>query len=79
MPATEGETGSISMTALYAAWYVTAVVVATVTSRVIYGLQREVERQAEFIAYLQDFRLLTILILLLLPLVFLMRGRPKDD
>ena len=43
------------------------------------SLQREVERQAEFIAYLQDFRLLTVMILLLLPLVFLMRGRPKDD
>ena len=39
------------------------------------SLEREVEKQAEFLAYLHDFRLMTVLILLLLPLVFLLRGR----
>ena len=42
------------------------------------SLEREVERQAEFLAYLYDFRLMTVLILLLIPLVFLMRGAPRD-
>lgn len=42
------------------------------------SLEREVERQAEFLAYLHDFNLMTVLILLLLPLVFLVRGRPRD-
>jgi DHA2 family multidrug resistance protein len=41
-------------------------------------LAREVEREAEFLAYLQDFQMMAILILLLVPLVFLLRGRPKD-
>lgn len=41
------------------------------------SLQRIVDRQAEFIAYLHDFRLMTILMLMLLPLVFLIRN-PED-
>jgi MFS transporter, DHA2 family, multidrug resistance protein len=41
------------------------------------SIQRVVERQAEFIAYLHDFRLMTILMLMLLPLVFLIRN-PSD-
>lgn len=39
------------------------------------SLEREIQRQAEFLAYLQDFQMMTILILLLIPLVFLLRGR----
>ena len=42
-------------------------------------LAREIERQAEFLAYLQDFQMMAILIVLLVPLAFLLRGRPKDD
>ena len=41
------------------------------------SIQRVVERQAEFIAYLHDFRLMTVLMLMLLPLVFLIRN-PSD-
>jgi hypothetical protein len=37
-----------------------------------------VDKQAEFIAYLHDFRLMTVLMLLLLPLVFLIRN-PSDE
>lgn len=46
------------------------------TLRGLESLQREIELQAEFMAYLHDFRLMAVLILLLLPLVFLMRGQP---
>lgn len=42
-------------------------------------LSREIEREAEFLAYLQDFQMMAILVVLLVPLVFLLRGRPKDD
>jgi len=42
------------------------------------ALAREIQRQAEFLAYLQDFQMMAILIVLLVPLVFLLRGRPKD-
>jgi DHA2 family multidrug resistance protein len=42
------------------------------------SLQRVVDKQAEFIAYLHDFRLMTVLMLLLLPLVFLIRN-PSDE
>jgi len=42
------------------------------------SIQRVVERQAEFIAYLHDFRLMTVLMLMLLPLVFLLRN-PTDS
>ena len=42
------------------------------------SLEREVNRQAEFLAYLYDFNLMTVLILLLLPLVFLVRKRPDS-
>ena len=48
------------------------------TLRGLGSLQREVEMQAEFMAYLHDFRLMAVLILLLLPLVFLMRGQPPS-
>jgi len=41
------------------------------------ALAREVQRQAEFLAYLQDFQIMAILIVLLVPLVFLLRSRPK--
>jgi DHA2 family multidrug resistance protein len=41
------------------------------------SLQRVVDKQAEFIAYLHDFRLMTLLMLMLLPLVFLIRN-PTD-
>jgi MFS transporter, DHA2 family, multidrug resistance protein len=42
------------------------------------ALAREVQRQAEFLAYLQDFQMMAILIVFLAPLVFLLRGRPKE-
>ena len=41
------------------------------------SLQRVVDKQAEFIAYLHDFRLMTLLMLMLLPLVLLIRN-PSD-
>ncbi len=43
----------------------------------VLSLDRVIDKQAEFIAYLHDFRLMTILMLLLLPLVFLLRGPQK--
>lgn len=42
-------------------------------------LSREVERQAEFLAYMQDFQMMAILIVLMVPLVFLLRGRSHDE
>jgi DHA2 family multidrug resistance protein len=42
-------------------------------------LAREVERQAEFLAYLQDFQMMAILIVLMVPLVFLLRGRSGSE
>ena len=42
-------------------------------------LAREIERQAEFLAYMQDFQMMAILIVLLVPLAFLLRGRPKGE
>lgn len=43
------------------------------------GFAREVTRQAEFLAYLDDFRLLALMVLALLPLVLLMRvERPES-
>jgi DHA2 family multidrug resistance protein len=41
-------------------------------------LAREVQREAEFLAYLQDFQMMAILIVLMVPLVFFLRGRPKE-
>ena len=38
------------------------------------SIERVVDKQAEFIAYLHDFRLMTLLMALLLPLVFLVRS-----
>ena len=37
------------------------------------SIQRVVDKQSEFIAYLHDFRLMTVLMVLILPLVFLVR------
>lgn len=51
----------------------------TETLNGLFSLDREVQSQAEFLAYLQDFQMMAILILLLVPLVFLLRGRPKSD
>ncbi len=45
----------------------------------VLSLDRVIDKQAEFIAYLHDFRLMTILMLLLLPLVFLLRGPKKSE
>ncbi|MDA0654930.1 MAG: MDR family MFS transporter [Proteobacteria bacterium] len=42
-------------------------------------MDRLIDKQAEFIAYLHDFRLMTLLMIVLLPLVFLLRTRPPDD
>lgn len=47
--------------------------------------QRELTRQAEFMAYLDDFRLLALIVLLITPLVFFLktgaeeRAKPKTD
>jgi hypothetical protein len=45
----------------------------------VLSLDRVIDKQAEFIAYLHDFRLMTFLMLLLLPLVLLLRSRPEPD
>jgi DHA2 family multidrug resistance protein len=45
----------------------------------VLSLERVIDKQAEFIAYLHDFRLMTILMLALLPLLLLMRSPPKGD
>lgn len=45
----------------------------------VLSLDRVIEKQAEFIAYLHDFRLMTILMLALLPLLLLMRRPSKAD
>jgi DHA2 family multidrug resistance protein len=42
------------------------------------AFEREVTRQAEFLAYLDDFRLLAIIVIVIAPLVFLMRMQPPD-
>lgn len=41
-------------------------------------LAREVQREAEFLAYLQDFQTMAILIVLMVPVVFLLRGRTDE-
>ena len=44
------------------------------------ALQQEVIRQAQFLAYLDDFRLLALLVVLITPFVFLMKvSGPNDD
>lgn len=45
----------------------------------VYSLNRMIDKQAEFIAYLHDFRLMTILMLALLPLLLLMRNPSKGN
>jgi len=51
-------------------------------ARGISSFQRELVRQAEFIAYLDDFRLLAFLVILITPFVFFLKvgdfGRKKD-
>jgi DHA2 family multidrug resistance protein len=44
----------------------------------VMSLDRMIEKQAEFIAYLHDFRLMTVLMLALLPLVLLIRSREDE-
>jgi DHA2 family multidrug resistance protein len=39
-------------------------------------VQREVVRQAEFMAYLDDFRLLALLVVLITPFVFFLKATP---
>jgi DHA2 family multidrug resistance protein len=41
-------------------------------------LAREVQREAEFLAYLQDFQTMAILIVLMVPVVFFLRGRTDE-
>ncbi len=41
-------------------------------------LNDEITRQAQIIAYIDDFRLMLILSLLSLPLVFLINSKPTD-
>jgi len=43
------------------------------------AFEREVTRQAEFLAYLDDFRLLAIIVVIIAPLVFLMRMQSPDE
>ncbi|MGP7987881.1 MAG: EmrB/QacA family drug resistance transporter, partial [Desulfobaccales bacterium] len=42
------------------------------------GLYQEVQRQAQMLAYCDDYHFFTIVFLLLLPLVFLMRRLPRS-
>jgi hypothetical protein len=41
------------------------------------GLYQEVQRQAQMLAFCDDYHFFTIVFLLLLPLVFLMRRLPR--
>ena len=50
----------------------------TETLNGLLSLEREIQRQSEFLAYLQDFQMMTIIILLLIPLVFLLRGQSRS-
>jgi DHA2 family multidrug resistance protein len=45
----------------------------------LHAFEREVTRQAEFLAYLDDFRLLALIVVIMAPLVFLMRIQPAGD
>ena len=45
----------------------------------VIALNRMIDKQAEFIAYLHDFRLMTVLMLILLPLVLILRSPEKLD
>ena len=42
-------------------------------------MEKVIDKQAEFIAYLHDFRLMTLLMVLLLPLVLMLRIRPPGE
>ena len=43
------------------------------------SMERVINKQAEFIAYLHDFRLMTLLMILLLPLVLVLRIKPPGE
>lgn len=43
----------------------------------VISLNRMIDKQAEFIAYLHDFRLMTVLMLMLMPLVLILRSPEK--
>ena len=43
------------------------------------SMERVINKQAEFIAYLHDFRLMTLLMILLLPLVLVLRIKPPRE
>lgn len=43
------------------------------------SMEKEIHRQAEFIAYIHDFQLMTLLMVLLLPLVLVLRIRPPGE
>ena len=43
------------------------------------SMEKVIDKQAEFIAYLHDFRLMTILMFLLLPLVLVLRIKPPGE
>jgi len=49
------------------------------TAQGLLRLNGLIDKQAEFIAYLHDFRLMTVLMLCLLPLLFLMRAPSRSD
>jgi hypothetical protein len=42
------------------------------------GLNRMIEQQAEFIAFLHDFQIMTIVTLCMLPLLLLLRDRRAE-
>ena len=43
------------------------------------SMEQVIDKQAEFIAYLHDFRLMTLLMFLLLPLVLVLRIKPPGE
>jgi MFS transporter, DHA2 family, multidrug resistance protein len=47
--------------------------------RGVLSMEKVIDKQAEFIAYLHDFRLMTLLMVLLLPLVLMLRIRPPGE
>jgi len=47
--------------------------------RGVLSMEKVIDKQAEFIAYLHDFRLMTLLMVLMLPLVLLLRIRPPGE
>ena len=49
------------------------------TIRGVLSMEKVIDKQAEFIAYLHDFQLMTLLMVLLLPLVLMLRIRPPGE